>query len=137
MDKNHSWNSHSGNKGFIFTLDALIALFIIAITITVSGTFLLKNLNQNINSLQIEKIGADAIAVLDYNNDFNGLNKKTIESKINNIMPNNYDLSFKMECQNITVLSGNPPIRAIHSGERIIVTNKLDYCYMRYWIWEK
>ena len=137
MDKTHSWNSHSGNRGFIFTLDAIIAIIVIAIILSASGIFMIKNLDQNINSLQIEKIGADTIATLDYKNDFNSLNKITIKSRIDNILPENYELSFKMECQDIAILSGNIPQQTVHSGERIIVTNNFDYCYIKYWIWEK
>lgn len=137
MGKKHYSKSSFGNKGFIFTLDALVAVFIVALIISVSSIFAFKQLNQKFNSLQIDKIGADVIATLDYRNDFNSLDKNYIDTKIKNLLPKNYDISYKMVCQNITIVQGEPPSRSFRSGERIIVTNNLDYCHINYQIWPK
>ena len=136
-DKKHLLNLRFGNKGFIFTIDILIAIVMIAIIMFASTIFVLKQTGQNIKLLQIEKIGADTIAVLDYRGYFNALDKNSIETRARKILPKNYDISLKMECQNITILIGGLPQRSFPAGERIIVTRNLDYCYVKYWTWEK
>src|SRR3989344_745151 len=131
------WNSYSGNKGIMFTLDAIIAVFIMAIVLTAAGFFLLRGLDQDITDLQLEKIGADTIAAMDYQGDFDVIVKETLENKIRNVLPENYDMTLQLNCQNKNVLLSSVPVESFRSGERIIVTNSLEYCHIKYWVWER
>ena len=131
------WNLYSGNKGIMFTLDAIIAVFIMAIVLTAAGFFLLRGLDQDITDLQLEKIGADTIAVMDYQGDFDVIVKETLKNKIRNVLPENYDMTLQLNCQNKNVLLSNVPVESFRSGERIIVTNNLEYCHVKYWVWER
>ena len=130
------WNSYSGNRGIMFTLDAIVSVFIIAIILTAAGFFLQRGLNQDIKDLQIEKIGADAIAVMDSQGDLDNIIKDNLKNTIMNTLPENYDMTIQFNCQNKTVLLSNP-VQPSRSGERIIVTNDLEYCHIKYWVWEK
>ena len=120
----------------MFTLDAIVSVFIIAIILTAAGFFLQRGLNQDIKDLQIEKIGADAIAVMDSQGDLDNIIKDNLKNTIMNTLPENYDMTIQFNCQNKTVLLSNP-VQPSRSGERIIVTNDLEYCHIKYWVWEK
>lgn len=137
VDKKHLWNLVSGNRAFLFTLDALVALSLVFIVIFASTAFVLRQFDQPVDSLQLEKIGADVVAVLDYRNSYDSLNKLSIDNKLRAITPENFDMRLSIECEDRAILIGDLPQKSFRSGDRIIVTSELDYCYVKYWIWGK
>ena len=62
-------NSNSGVKGFVFSIDGLIALLILATLILISYTFL-ANLNfDEINRQELKNFGENTLAILEKNKD--------------------------------------------------------------------
>ena len=139
MDKmKKTLNLHCGNKGFIFSLDIFMAIIVITLSITASLLFIFRANDNNISLLQETKIADDITSVLDYNKKFDSLNKNTIISNINSVIPQNYNMSFRIECQNKIIQNiGQIPSTFVASSERVIVTDNLDFCIMRYWLWAK
>jgi len=131
-------NLQFGNKGYIFSLDICIALFIIVITLIVS-LFLISRTNEdNLSLAQQTKLADDIVSVLDYNKKFDSLNKNTISSNINYVLPKNYDMRFRIECKNKIIQNLiNNTNNFIASSERVIVTDNLEFCKLRYWLWQK
>ena len=131
-------NLQFGNKGYIVSLDICIALFIIVITLIVS-LFLISRTNEdNLSLAQQTKLADDIVSVLDYNKKFDSLNKNTISSNINYVLPKNYDMRFRIECKNKIIQNLiNNTNNFIASSERVIVTDNLEFCKLRYWLWSK
>ena len=125
-----------GNKGFFFSLDMIMALFIAGIILAASVFFVARSQEDSLSLLQETRIADDATAVLDYNKKFDSLNKNTIQSNIDSVLPDNYNMSFRIECPTKIIQSSKIlPNKFISSGERVVVTDNLDYCVMRYWLW--
>ena len=130
-------NLHYGNRGFLLTLDMSIALFIVGIMLVSSLFFIAKTSKEEILLLQQSKIMHDVFAVMDYNKAVDSTSRENIKSNLNNLLPKNYKAGFRLECKNKIIQDLNiTPNSFISSGERIIVTDKLDYCIMRYWLWQ-
>ena len=129
-------NLRFGNKGFFLSLDMVMALFIVGIVLTASIFFIIRGQEDSLSLLQETKLAGDAISVLDYNKKFDSLSKDTIHDSINSVLPDNYNMSFRMECPTRIIQSSEIfPNKFISSGEKVVVTDNLDYCVMRYWLW--
>ena len=130
------WNLHCGNKAYFFSIDVFIALFIVTIILSVSLLFISRS-NDDVNLLsQQGRFGDDVVSVLEHGHKFDSLNKNTIINNINSVLPTNYKMGFRIECKNKIIQSfDNQQDNFISSGERVIVTNNLDYCTIRYWLW--
>jgi hypothetical protein len=116
----------------------IMALFIVGIVLSISIFFVLRSQEGNLSLLQQTKLANDIVTVLDYNKKFDSLNKNTIQDSIDSVLPNNYNMSFRMECPTRIIQSSKIfPNKFISSGERVVVTDNLDYCVMRYWLWAK
>lgn len=131
------WNLCYGNKGQIFSLDAIIAVFIVFIVLISSFFLVNKGNEKNYELLQQVNLGNDLFTVLDINGKLNSLDKNSIKTNVESILPNNFDYSFRLECQNKIIQLNNTMSSTIIKGERIVVTNNLDLCIMRYAIWPK
>ncbi len=135
MKKRELLNFRCGNKGFIFSLDIFLALVIVLLFIFASMFFGLNQNDDNFAIIQQTKIADDAVSVMDYNKRFDSLDKNIIISNIDRVLPDNYNMSFRIECKNkIIEHVNNKSNEFIVSGERVIVTSKMDYCKMRYWL---
>ena len=130
------WNLHCGNKGYIFSIDIIVALFIVTIIFGVSLLFISRSNDDTTLLAQQSRFADDVVAVLSYEHKFDSLNKNTITNNINSVLPPNYKMSFRLECKNKIIENfGSLPDNFISSGEKVIVTSNLDYCAMRYWLW--
>jgi len=137
VTKKSLWNLHYGNRGFILTLDILIALLIVMSAVIVSTTVMVKSSNKNLILLQVKAIGEDIATVLDYKKDFDTLYKNSISNNIKALLPENFEMSYKLGCPSITIYDTAPQKRFTGTGKRVIVTSKGEYCLLEYWIWPK
>ena len=134
-----------GNKAFIISLDAFLALIVVSMLF--GATYLyVANLNpDSLADLQTIRTGADVFAILDYNNTLNSFNQSNIQKNLDDILPNNYDMKIRLNCNNnksLETTHNSSENRFVGSGERIFVvynetTDNLDYCNGRFWIWVK
>ena len=126
-------------KGFVITIDLTIAVLVV-FTIVVFSTYKVSQASYDTSGkVLMNKVGNDILSVLHNKDVLASLNKNSIESKMNDLVPVNYDMQIKVECSNKTIeTSLEPPTdRFIGSGTRIISSDNLDYCTTRYWVWLK
>lgn len=134
--KKSSLNLVSGNKGIIFTLDVIVALFIVLFVMGVSLFFLNRSEESPIIKMQASRIASDITAVLDYSNKLSEVDTNKIKSEINSMIPEGYQIEFKIKCNN-RVFDSREEIgkNEIFSGQRVFLDTKFNPCIMRYWIW--
>ena len=87
-------NSRFGknNKGFILSLDILIATFLAFIVITISVYYVGLADDETLSSLQLLRTGSDILAVMDYEKTLNSLDKIEIQNKMDILLPPNYGM---------------------------------------------
>ena len=91
-------------KGLFFSLDALFAVIIALIILTVISFHLLRGQEDIFSRLYLFKIANDALVVLDKNKTLSTLDNITIINGLNSILPKNlaYKFSVKVyECSNV------------------------------------
>ena len=131
------WNLHYGNKGQVFSLDAIIAIFLVMIVLISSFFMVNKENEENYELLQQFNLANDIFTVLDINGKLDSLNKNSIKTSVETILPRNFDYSFRIECDNKIVESNRSVSSTLVKGERIVVTNNLNLCIARYSVWPK
>lgn len=137
-EKKLFWSLYYGSrKGVIFTLDIVIAMMILIMGLAVSGGLVLKSLDNDLDFLQASLIGSDIAFVLEEKKVFDGLDKGFINNNINSLLLDGFEMDYRVECDTIVMQDTNLPNRFVVTGERVIVTNDLDYCIFRYWVWPK
>ncbi len=129
-------NFQFGNKGVIFLLDIVIALFIVLIILSISSFYLSRSEESPITKLQASRIANDIFAVLDYNGLLSEFDRNKIRNEIELMLPEGYSIDFKINCPNRVFDSRQNKIdNYIFAGERIFKDNQLNNCIVRYWIW--
>jgi len=139
------WNLRFGNKGIVFTMDAMAALIIVIVLLIVSYFYMLKSIDETPN-LNVARVGDDVIAILDYNKVFSTLNIGVIKNATYTILPNKYDMLIRISTSNqspneiISIGGEIPNDRFVGGGKRFVVipnTNDVTFVTVRYWIWLK
>ena len=124
------------SKGAIFLTDAIIALFIVVITMMVSIFFLAKAEVSSASKIQANRIATDIFAVLDYSNTLSEFDAEDIRNGIDGMLPNGYSMEFKIECEKRVYDSRNETNdNYAFAGERIFMGNGDENCIARYWVW--
>lgn len=80
-------NFTNSKKGFIFSFDAAFAVFILAIGLITIGYFSYQAEKSQYAKLQLERIGKDALAVLDADGTLQSGNRTLIEQRLNQSLP--------------------------------------------------
>ena len=78
-----------GNKGFIFTLDVVVAFILLLILI---ASFSIYFRESNSNELYLKRLGYDAVLMLDYNGSLKTLDENIILKDMQLFLPENYDM---------------------------------------------
>ena len=129
------WNLRYGNKGFVLSLDIAMAVFIVILFLIVANQYVNRDDN-SLSSLQMIRVGSDIMAVLDYKGVLNSLNSGAIKEGKDALLPVNYGMKIKIDCNNVDTLE-EVKEKLVGSGERIFVVNGERYCIGRFWIWLK
>lgn len=134
----------TGRKGFVFSLDMAIAVLITILMMTAAGRNMANAEKNSISNSQMAAVGSDIVAMLDYKGILQTMDEKAIESGMNDIMPQNYDMLLKITADDgTTVYAGDsvPAIQFVGSGKRFFTikdeTSIERYAYVSYWIWAK
>ena len=136
--KKSSWNFRFGNKGFIFLLDAVIAISLVIVILTASLFFASRAEESSISKLQASRVAHDIFAILDHNDNLRLFEISQIQNEIDAILPDIYSLDYKISCENRVYDSRTKiPEEFIFSGERVFVDQSLNNCIVRYWLWLK
>src|SRR3989338_11673397 len=88
------WNLKWGNKGFIFTLDMIIAMTF-TIIILILANYYVRSTENPLTKLQMEKTGSDIAALLDNLGILDTLSDEEIEEDLEDILPEIQRLSNK------------------------------------------
>ena len=136
-----SWNLHFGNKGIIFTLDAIAALFIVLTMLLVSAVYMYRT-NQELPNMETLRTGYDIITILDYNKTLETLDQNYIQSQMNFLLPSKYDMLINITStdQNLTIGNNPPTDRFVASGKRFSVIanpNTATLVNVKFFIWLK
>ena len=133
-------NFRSGNKGFIFLLDSMIALFITTLILVTAVFFLSRSEESPIEDMQASRFANDIFAVLDYRGILRKFDINDIRNELNNLVPDGYRIEYKIECENRVFDSraGSGIVEeATFGGERIFIDKDYNNCIVRYWIWTR
>ncbi|MBU2497015.1 MAG: hypothetical protein KJ767_03070 [Nanoarchaeota archaeon] len=123
-------------KAQIFSIDATIGAFLVAIIIL--AFFINISKKSESESLQLSKVGYDMLAILDYGGLLANPDETAILTKINETLPNQYEMRIRLE-GDYELEAGSPVLqRFVASGKRVFVNaSENDYGIATFWIWLK
>jgi|ETNmetMinimDraft_2_1059921.scaffolds.fasta_scaffold84778_2 hypothetical protein len=130
-------------KGFIFTLDAALAVLFVLI-IFMTANYYTRADRSSIESIQMTRFGSDMVTLLDNTDVLDTLDSGTITTKLNEITPNNYGIRLRITTANsdsLTIGKDTPDGRMINSGKKVFIVTQSgqinDYGVVQYYIWLK
>ena len=128
-------------NGFILTLDVILGMTIVFLVLMVSLFFITQGSDVSISEHQLLKIGSDIVTVMDNEKTFDSLDHETIETRMDELLPANYEMLLKIEGDfavgNGTIeLGGNLPENRFRIvGKRIALTDDNVYLKLTYFVW--
>lgn len=144
MVKKQSWNLRFTRKGFILSVDMIMAVTVVTALLAISFYYYHRSSEDMLARLQIARTGNDIISVLDYDNDLATLNQNTITNAMNQLLPISYNMRIEISPRTgdgFTVGDPLPGGSFIASGKRIFVVKSggqiTDYAIAKFWIWSK
>lgn len=131
-----------GNKAFVFSLDVMIAVTIVASILLLSMFYITKAGDESVSKLQTVRMGYDMLALLDNNGALDTLSVDSIAVELNRALPINYHMRIQANCKEqdpiiIETTGSFPKDRFIGAGKRVFVTNTSKYCIADFSIWLK
>ena len=137
-----------GNKGIVFTLDAIMAMIIVIILLTFANYYLFKigQASSSTGNLQILKTGSDVMKILEYNKSFQNYNANMIDIDKKLLLQPNYEMRIAINTTNGRNFDTNqtiPSDRFVGGGSILMaivdesISNKINPAIGRYWIWVK
>ncbi|MBI2545683.1 hypothetical protein HYV81_00720 [Candidatus Woesearchaeota archaeon] len=139
-----SGRSGKSKKGFIFSLEMAIAVFIVSSILLFASFYATKQTEDPYLRLQAFRTAEDIVAVLDYNNILTTFNAQSIQDQLTQLLPPNYDMKLTINgtfSENGGYLETNqslPTGTFIASGSRIIVSSDGNqFGVVTYYVWLK
>jgi len=134
-----SLNLLCGNRGFVLSLDALIATLVVILILVASAYYIHDLDDGSFSKLQMVRTGSDILVLLEHEGFLQTLDKDGIENELMVLLPINYDMRIDVNCPSQSIqTSFLPPTKTmIVGGKRVLVRENLEYCTVRYWIWLK
>ncbi len=130
----HKYNLKSG-KGFIYTLDAIVAITLVtAIILTFNLSF---NTEFNSSSITLRTIAGDLINVMNEKEMFYDLDKIIINNEIHKILPKNYKFSYKIKTKDGVIESGDQKDKEDYYSGYAIIKTRNGLSVITYNIWQK
>lgn len=138
----------SGNKAFVLTLDAFMAVFLAVLVFAASAVYMSRSDN-NFLDLQTEKMGSDIITLLDNSGTLDSLSQSQIQDYTNSIVPDKYGIRINMTWTDLDLVSENnfefgdsiPEEKFVATGKKFFaVTNSTEvksYGLIKYYLWIK
>ncbi len=87
-------------KGYVFTLDAAFAVIIVGVLLLMVYSYPITSYSSGADAIAIRRTASDIVAVLDYNDVLDTLDKSTIESELNPLLPPNLNMSMVLHVYN-------------------------------------
>lgn len=130
-----------GNKGFVLTLDAALAVIVVTMLLFVA-VFYVGKAEDKLSNLQIVRTGSDILTVLDNNGALASLDEDIILDDLNALLPPYYNMriifngTFSQDSIIIETASEIADDKFVGSGKRFLVVNN-GFATAEYWIWSK
>lgn len=131
-----------GKKGFVFSLDIAIAVLVTILILAAAHRHMADAEKNSISDMQMVSVGSDVIAMLDYKDILQTLDQDLIQSRMNDLVPQNYHMLLKIVVDDGTVLfigDSMPQEQFVGAGKRFFTIKGQDsiknYGYVSYWIW--
>ena len=139
--KKRLWSLSSGNKGFVFSFDIMMAVLIVMLILAAATFYATKATEDSLSNLQMTRTGSDILAVMDYDGVLKTLSTSSIEESLNELLPTNYNMRIEIKGKTfgpviVETTSETPQDRFVGSGKRMFNVNA-DFYIARYWIWLK
>lgn len=144
--KKHYLNLRFGNKGFILSLDAAVAIFVVFIMIAISAFYIGRANEDPLPKLQMTRTGADIMAILDYEKTLESLDQDRVASEIKTLLPPNYQMrvvingTFPAQVMTAETTTEPPGEQLIVGGKRsFVIRNESNeyFATANYWMWLK
>ncbi len=127
--------------GFVLTLDLILGLALLFTVVFISLFFISRGSDVTLSEHQPLLIGSDIITIMDEENVFDTLDHSTIEDRMQELLPGNYEMLISVQGNftpgNGTIEVGNevPDNRLIISGRRVALTDNDIYLKITYTVW--
>lgn len=124
-------------KAQIFSMDAVIGAFLVGIIIL--AFFVNIGKHGETEDIQTSKIGYDMLTILDYEGLLANLDETEIQNKINETLPNQYEMRIRLEGNFNAIEVGSPILqRFVASGKRVFVNaSNNKHGIATFWVWLK
>jgi len=130
----HKYSLKSG-KGFIYTLDAIVAITLVtAIILTFNLSF---NTETNASSIILRTISGDLINVMNENKIFYDIDKVIIDTEVQKVLPKNYKFSYKIKTKDGVIESGDQKDEEDYYSGYGIINTRSGLSIITYNIWQK
>ncbi|MBU0460440.1 MAG: hypothetical protein KKH52_03880 [Nanoarchaeota archaeon] len=130
-------------KGFILTLDVILGMTIVFLVLIVSLFFITQGSAVSISDHQLLMVGSDIVGVMDQEGTLDSLDYATIETRLEEILPANYEMLLRIEGDftegNGTIEIGGelPEERLRIVGKKVGLTNTSVYLKLTYFVWSR
>ena len=128
-------------KGIIFTIDSIIAITLVTVILISSTSYYVNSQGDLLPSIQLVRTGNDILNLLDITGSFDDMDFDELKNDIYILLPATYDMKLNITLNNgfsnETDSEGLPLDRFIGTGERIFVTDNLEFGIARFWIWSR
>lgn len=132
----------TGKKAFIFSLDMFIAVVITILVMSAAHRHMINAEANRISDVQMVAAGSDIAALLDSKGILQTLDKDSIESGMNELLPQNYKMFMKIAVDDGTIFyvgDSLPENQFAATGKRFFAVKSgrsiRDYAYVTYWVW--
>lgn len=140
------------NRGFVFTTDATIAAFLMVFVVSTVAYLSLQASVDPYGSVQLERLGGDALVVLERSNVLSSGNESLINDTLNATLSSGIGRHVKVETFwyvgssfnliNTSEYGDDFPLGKTTYGRRLDMVSAanewdMNYSIMRIWVWEK
>lgn len=128
-------------KGIVFTIDSIIAITLVTLILLASTSYYVGSQGNLLPSVQLIRTGNDILNLLDITGGFESMDFDKLREDLYLLLPATYDMkisiTFNNGYSNETESEELPMDRFIGTGERVFVTDNLEFGIARFWIWTK
>ena len=137
----HGEYAMSRKKAFIFSLDVVVALFIMSFVLLISLYYVTRSDVGSVSNIQMLRAGYDAITSLEQSSTLQGFDKDEIEEALYDVLPVSYHMRLQvaggLDIIMIETATAIPQDRFVASGKRFFVGETGAPGMVQFWIWVK
>ena len=127
-------------NGFMLTIDGIIAITLVTVILITATNYVARSQSDILPELQLVRTGNDILNVLDNSGNFRTIDMDKLIYDSDNLVPVTYEMKIEItigEYINTTNSQDLPSNKFIGTGERVFVTDNLEFGIARFWIWSR